>query len=85
MHTAVQEQVLGLVRQRIDVRARVLRHDHNPGRTCPRLGRAPCMVPVQKIVEPRCVSRMGWRAGVTGLLEIEDSGRSECLGEAHSL
>ena len=43
------------------------------------------MVPVQEVVESRRVSGMGWRAGETGLLEIEDSGGAERLGEAHSL
>jgi hypothetical protein len=70
----VQSQVLRLVRQRIDVRPRVLGHDDDSRRTGARFGRATCVMAVQKIVEARLVSRVRWRPGIAKLFEIEDTG-----------
>ncbi len=82
VHPAVQEQVLGLVSQGVNVRARVLWHHDEPGCARPRLWRATRVVAMQKVVE---AWRMGWmrrRAREPRLFQIEDPGGSERLDEA---
>ena len=81
VHPSVQRQVLGLVRERIDVRARMLGHDHDAGRTGPRLTRAPRVVAVEEVVEARSVRRVGGRSRVAQLFEVEDAGRLERIEE----
>ena len=86
MHAAVKDHVLGLVRQSVDVRARVLGHDHEAGCARARLGRAARVVPMQEIVEARGVGGVRRRAGIARLLEIEDPGGADRFYEtrAHS-
>jgi hypothetical protein len=68
MHAPVQRQVLGLVRQRVDVRARVLGHDYDARRARARLGGAACVVAVQEVVEAGLVGGMRWSACIPKLL-----------------
>ena len=77
----MQLQVLGLVRQRVDVRARVLRHHQHArrARTTRRLGHPSAVLAVQEVVEPRRVGRVDGHAGVAGLLEVEDPGGPQRL------
>ncbi len=71
--TAVQEQVLRLVSQGVDVCARMLGHDHEPGRARPRLGRAARMVAMEEVIEARGMVRVRGRPREPGLFEIEDA------------
>ena len=81
VHAAVQGQVLRLVGQGIDVRARVLGHDDDAGGTGARLARSARVMAMQEVVEPRQVRRVRWRAGVPKLLEVEDARGSESVEE----
>ena len=74
MHPAVQGQVLGLVREGVDVGARVLGHDDDARRSGPGLGCATRVVSVEKVVEAGRMSRMRRGALIAQLLEVEDAG-----------
>jgi hypothetical protein len=51
----------------------VLGHDDDPGGSGARLSCSTRVVAVKEIVEAGLVSRVGWRAGVAKLLEVEDA------------
>jgi len=80
----VQGQVLGLVRERVDVRARVLGITTMPGRAGARLARATRVVAVQEVVEAGRVRRVGGRTCVAELFEVEDASRLELFEEVFS-
>ncbi len=77
VHPTVQREVLRLVSQRVDVRARMLWHDDDARCTGARLPRSARVVAVQEIVEAGRVGRVGWSAGVAELLEVEDAGGAQ--------
>jgi hypothetical protein len=82
VNAAVKNHVLGLVSQRVDVRAGVLWHHNEAGCARPGLGGAARVVAAQRIVEAGRVRWMRGRARESRLFEIEDAGGSERLDEA---
>ena len=73
MNASVQGQVLGLVRERVDVGARVLGGDDDPGGAGARLRSTARVVAVEEVVEARGVRGMRRRTRVAKLLEVEDA------------
>jgi uncharacterized heparinase superfamily protein len=75
----MQCEVLGLVSERVDVRAGMLRRDDDARRACARLSGAASVVTVEEVVEARRVGGMRGRALIPELFEVEDAGRLEAL------
>ena len=68
--------------KRVDVRARVLWHDHDAGRARPSLRCAARVVAVHEVVEAGRVRGVRGRARVARLLEVEDAGLIERVEKA---
>jgi hypothetical protein len=70
---AEQVEILGLVAERVDVRARVLRHhDHSRGAGAG-LAKPRLVTAVQRVEEARRVRRVSRRAVVPQLLQVVDA------------
>ena len=82
VHTAVQGEVLGLVRERVDVGSRVLGHDDDAGRAGAGFRGAARVMPVEEVVEAGRMSGMGRRTLVAELLEVEYAGCLDRLEQA---
>ena len=61
------------MRERVDVRARMLGRDDDPRRSGPRLSPTSCVMTVKEIVEAGLMRRVRGRARVAKLLEVEDA------------
>jgi hypothetical protein len=84
-HAAVELQIARLVAQRVDVRAAVLHHRQDPGRSGARavlVGPVRVAVaPVQAVVVPRLVRRVDRHPRKPGLLQIEHPRAKQPLPE----
>ena len=81
MNAAVQRQVLRLMRERIDVCARMLWHKHDAGRAGARLARPARVVAMEEVAEAGRVRRVGWCSRVAQLFEVENASRLERIEE----
>jgi hypothetical protein len=85
-HAAVQAEILRLVAERVDVRARVLGHHQQRRGARARLAEPRLMAAVQREQEPRLVGRERRRALVARLLEVVGARPEQRLRELrHSL
>jgi hypothetical protein len=81
-HAAVQAEILRLVAERVDVRARVLGHDEQPRRARARLAGPRLVAAVQVQQHARLVHRVRRRAGEARLLEVVRPSPQQRVGEA---